>query len=180
MYLISSVRFQAVASHPSPTVLVRQQRASSRDFGFGFGAAPGLRILAQSLSDKLRPLEPGGLSLRANVNKLLPCVAAQKLLCHFSCVLGHWVEQYTWAFGKDWAQVLVVYTRCQSSAWSIPFPCACPVRTQVTAKVWPGTKRAWKHLFGHSFWLNLCQRHVGLNFLTFFINLFGPLFGPLS
>lgn len=123
-YLIFSVRLQAVASHPSWTVLVKQWWASSRDFRFGFGAAPRLHILAQSLSGKLRPLEPGGLSVRANVNRLLPCMAAQKLLCHFSCVFGHWVEQYTWAFGKDRVQVVVFYTRCWSSAWSTPFPCA--------------------------------------------------------
>ena len=114
-YLISSVRLQAVASHPSRTVLVKQQWASSRGFTFGFGAAPRLHILARSLSGKRRPLEPGGLSVRANVNRLLPCVAAQKLLCHFSCVFGHQAEQYTLGFWER-SQVLVFYTRCQNSA----------------------------------------------------------------
>lgn len=66
-----------------------------------------------------------GFSVGAEVNSLLPCMAAQKLLCHFLCV---WVQNRAihLDFGKEWVQVLVFYTACQSSVSSIALPCTYP------------------------------------------------------
>lgn len=43
------------------------------------------------------------------------------------------------------------------------------------SKSWARNKTRLKSSICLSFWFNLCQRHVDLNFLIFFINLFDPI-----